>query len=500
MKQTPHRALVIDLEYDRAEVNEPISVDTILDSLSPQVSSFFSFEIWYRSLGDLEPRRLSDYNPILISTKVTSLPALNGLLSQISPDKTVIVGGMLATFAPEALLRDYDNLILSRGECEANLDGILSLFLTEQSPFALKKRIEKAGVSGVSFVREDGSLYSSPIVPCDLSRIEKPLSHRALDETMRRGGLVRLEGSRGCPWNSCAFCCVDTRYGNGLWRPFPISRTLAEMELLAKKGVSTFYFTDEDFIACREHFVALFGAVAEKKRQGLLPAQLRVWGSTSVRTLRSLREWDEKRFVSLARECGIELLFIGVESGCDAQLCRYQKGSTAKEEIEILHWLSSVGISVDAGFILFDAKTSFPEIRENLAFFSESGLEKTTSRLAKAVRVIPKTRLWHEYQKDGLLIGTTDWNELNHPYRFRDDAVAMLYEALCRFERERLDRANAMQAEWRMQGGEETEAALVDHRMEEYEFLRAFLDRFETKPCTREDVARFVSDWERTHP
>ena len=96
--------LIIDLEYPRSEINEPINIDTILDSFDDFVNCHTTFDIWYRTLGDTEPRDPSLYDLILISTKVGSFKILEQMLENFK-GKNVVIGGMLVTFAHKTILQ-----------------------------------------------------------------------------------------------------------------------------------------------------------------------------------------------------------------------------------------------------------------------------------------------------------------------------------------------------------------------------------------------------------
>lgn len=474
------RALIIDLEYTRDEINEPINIDTIMDSFDEYVNQHIVFDIWYKSLGDISPRDPDNYDLILVSTKVSSGPVLTDILNTFQ-GKTLIVGGMIATFAHEELLREHKDIIISLGECECNLNQIMHYCILNNDSRFIKEMLRTDGVSGVAFVERNGNLYSSPIVPFDLQTIHKPLHHRTLTQVLELNGLVRIEGSRGCPWNRCSFCSVAWRYGNGSWRAFPTQRILDEILFLAHAGAKCLYFTDEDFVGNSEHFFSLFGEIKKLKENGTLDKDIRFWGSTSVYTLKRFGEQLFEKFLELSAECGIRLLFLGIESGCDMQLKRYAKGVAKADNLSILHRLAHAGIQVDAGFIMFDAKTTLNEISENLQFCMESGLDRTVSRLAKPLRVIPHTKLHHEYAREQLLSSPLDTSELIYTYHFQDPKIQRLFESLQLIDSVILDKANQIQASIRMKdqySDNNSVEQLVIYRNYEYEFINEFIQRF----------------------
>lgn len=58
---------------------------------------------------------------------------------------------------------------------------------------------------------------------------------------------MRLEGSRGCSWNKCSFCCIGAKYADSNWNGFSIDKIITELVELSEYGFRSPYFTDEDF-------------------------------------------------------------------------------------------------------------------------------------------------------------------------------------------------------------------------------------------------------------
>ena len=494
------RILLIDLEYSRDELNEPINIDTILDSFDGFVTDHAEIHVWYRTLGDFRERSPADYDLILISTKVSSGPMLDELLRQFG-GKPVIVGGMLATYAFEAILEKYPSLVLSLGECECNLNGLVKCFLREGSMERVKEMIPQLSISGVAYVNGNGQLAVVPIRPCDLSEIKKPLRHRSLREVISRNGLVRIEGSRGCPWNHCTFCSVSWKYGGANWRAFPIRRTIDELVFLSDSGVACAYFTDEDFVGSSEHFLSLFSQMAELMDRRIIRPDLCVWGSTSVYTLSRFTDGEFAEFIALSKKCNIQVLFLGIESGCSTQLKRFNKGVSKEDNLQMLKLLRSHGIHVDAGFILFDAETTLEEVEENLEFCKASGLDRSLSRLSKPLRVIPHTPICRAYRQKNLLAGELDVSELTYGYRFRDEKVQTLYDCLAVIDKHTLKKANALQAELRMSGNYDSETiaeALAECRRNSFNFIDDFLRLFLHAPLDEDKLKRLMENYAMT--
>ena len=82
-------------------------------------------------------------------------------------------------------------------------------------------------------------------------------------------GIVRLEGSRGCSWNKCSFCCVNAKYANPAWRVFSIDKIINELIEISDMGFHAPYFTDEDFFGQEYDRAIEFGErIIQLKTQG----------------------------------------------------------------------------------------------------------------------------------------------------------------------------------------------------------------------------------------
>lgn len=487
--------LLIDMEYARSELNEPINIDVIIDSFDSFVIDHSEIDVWYRSMGDCEERTNKNYDLVLISSKVSSGAALEELICRFY-SKPIIIGGMLATYAHEYLLKKYPEVILSLGECECNLNAIVASFIRFGNFDEVKKSFPRSGCSGVAWIDSSGKIELLPIAAYDISKTKKPLSHRTLSTIIRKNGLVRIEGSRGCPWNRCSFCSVSWKYGGANWRAFPVDRTMAEIKLLSDNGSRCIYFTDEDFVGCSDYFLSLLSEVSSLMDARRISPEIQIWGSTSVYTLSHFSDDEFKRFIALSKKCNIQVLFLGIESGCMAQLKRYNKGVSSEDNLRILKSLSENGIIVDAGFIMFDAETNLAEIRENLEFCKLSGLDKSLSRLAKPLRIIPHTNLYMSYRKQGFLKDDFDFSELIYDYRFQDEKVEMLFKSLSVFDAIVLQNANSLQAELRMSGdytSNRIASALTEYRRIYFDFIEEFANTFSSEPldiCFSEAIIR----------
>ena len=124
----------------------------------------------------------------------------------------------------------------------------------------------------------------------------------------------------GCSHNRCAFCDMydDKRF---TMRPMEEIREDFEMARQRYRRVERIFLADGDALMRKtDDLVQILGLVG-----GLFPECERVTCYASPGSLQVKREDD----LRLLREMGLRMVYMGLESGCDAVLERMQKGHTA---------------------------------------------------------------------------------------------------------------------------------------------------------------------------
>lgn len=476
-----YNVLFVDMGYVRKELNEPINVDVILQNIEDSLIKNISIDINYKIFEDdiLENKvDIKIYDLILISSKLTSTYEMLDIMEK-NREIPIIVGGVIATYAFEFICKS-ENIICSLGESEANLNELLKICMENSNCMSvIKHEIKNRRLCGIYFI-DNRKPFFSAIKTIDLGKNQLPLRHSTVDLIAKRGGLVRVEGSRGCPWNNCSFCSMKWKYGGHKWRKFPEEKVIKEIEALSNMGVSTIYFTDEDFIGNYERCKNLFGEILRLKNEGRIN-EVKFWGATSVWTFMKMKD-NLDECLMLLKLVGVEVLFIGIESGCNNQLIRYKKGVTAENNAFILRKIIEYDFKFDIGFIMFDAETSIAEIKENMRFIYDNKLNAIVSRLAKPLRVIPFTDLCKVYEEKEYLIGDLDIDELNYQYEFRDKEVEKLYKSLMHITNKIIDRANEIQALIRISNGYiETDSVSIINRIRnlEYDFIMEYIEIYE---------------------
>ncbi|MGH1461745.1 MAG: radical SAM protein [Neptuniibacter sp.] len=146
-----------------------------------------------------------------------------------------------------------------------------------------------------------------------------------------------LQVSNGCSWNECAFCEMYTA-PQKTFRPKPQREIEEELQRCASalRGVRRVFLADGDAMALSTKRL-LDILLAIKK---YLPSVSRVSSYCLPRNLKN-KSVDE---LSELKELGLQLFYIGAESGNDTILDAVDKGETFKSTIAALHKIKQAGI------------------------------------------------------------------------------------------------------------------------------------------------------------
>ncbi|HEX6163378.1 MAG TPA: radical SAM protein [Vicinamibacterales bacterium] len=229
-------------------------------------------------------------------------------------------------------------------------------------------------------------------------------------------------GSRGCPWN-CSFCSIRPFYedqGGALRRLRKPERVVDEMlELSETRGVTTFLFQDDDFLAtgrrAREWAGTIADLIVSRGYGGRLAFKM------SCRS-------DEVEEASLRRLMagGLTHVYMGVESGDDTGLANMNKKIRPETHLRAGEILKRLGLSFDFGFMLMDPWSTFESIRNNITF-----LERFVGdgwSVAPFCRMLPYagTPVRQQLSAAGRLGGTV----FEPDYSFLDPKLDLFYDWL----------------------------------------------------------------------
>ena len=279
------------------------------------------------------------------------------------------------------------------------------------------------GLDGIAYRTADGRPHSNALRAPVADLDELPLPDRSsIAYETHPFPTASILGSRGCPWN-CSFCSIRPFYenqGGALRRLRNPERVVDEMiHLFEMRGVSTFLFQDDDFLAIgrrgREWGVSIADSIVRRGYGNRLAFKM------SCRS-------DEIEEESLARLMagGLTHVYMGVESGDEIGLSNMNKKIRPETHLRAGRILKSAGLSFDFGFMMMDPWSTFDSIRNNIAFLQEFVGDGWS--VAPFCRMLPYagTPVRRQLEADGRLLGSP----FDPDYKFLDPKLDIFYDWL----------------------------------------------------------------------
>jgi hypothetical protein len=305
----------------------------------PQKLSFFKHL-------DKEISAIIEWQPDLLGFSVisdTQLPAALALAAyfrQRLPGARIIMGGPAITYRRSLLPSQHWLASVIDSFCAGEGEPMLAGLPGNHSFSACANSISWGPDKKVHF----GSSRLH-----DMSCSIKPdFSVLPLDDYLTPHLVMPVETARGCPWGRCAFCIHPVRAATGrpLYRCKPLAIVAREIKALFARGCRHFFIVDEAIPPPRLRELAnLFAA---------LPQPVSWIGYMR------LDAGHTKETFHKARAAGCRKLFIGVETGSDRILSRFNKGVDAARARRVL--LDVAAADLAAHFFLM---TGFPEENES---------------------------------------------------------------------------------------------------------------------------------------
>lgn len=420
------KVLLVDLGSHRKEFNEPIGIECIETYVTRRLGNiFFDSDIY----PNFDKNKIADYDILGISLNVGTLDIFDDIYNFIKKNNLnipIIVGNTIPTYGFKELLEKYNDILCVRGEGEEAFLQLINLFLKEKNftPSKLKN------IHNISFW-EKGGVFCNKIVPINLEKESKLIRKKKFINLIKsNNGIARIEGSRGCHWGKCHFCCINAKYGNSSWRAYNVEKIIAELIDLSKEGISSLYFTDEDFFGQNyNRIVELSEQILYCKSKNIIAKDINFFISILTNDVVNSNGYLAlKKF----KEAGLREVFIGLESGESEQIRRYNKKANIDNNKLALTKLKELDIQVDIGFIFFDPYLKFDALYKNMEYLDSIESDKYDSSSFKRLRIQPYTQAVDDY-KDAITAGL-DLNNLEYPYKFIDHNVESTYKMFSEWE------------------------------------------------------------------
>jgi len=279
------------------------------------------------------------------------------------PEAHITIGGVFPTAADMLVMNDcpyFDSIV--RGEGEAAIVDLATRIATGA---------ELDDLLGLTF-RKNGQVLRTANRPriADLDTLKFP-ARRDLEYILNSGtealASAYLVASRGC-YAACTFCSIHQIYGDHLVKRRSPESIVAEMETIVQRfGLHRFSFVDDLFITPSPQgirWVEDFCKVIEQRG-----VHVNFYAEMRADTV-------DPVLIDKLRKAGLHRLFIGMESGVDSVLKRWDKGTTVEENDRAVNILRGLGMpphAINFGYIMFDPEMTLDELKQQYRWLRDTG-------------------------------------------------------------------------------------------------------------------------------
>jgi anaerobic magnesium-protoporphyrin IX monomethyl ester cyclase len=339
-------------------------------------------------------------NPKIIGISVPTIPNLPGTFDLVKNLRNcgysghICFGGHVATFSCRDILetmQDVDTIVRGEGELT-----FLKLLQTIESGEPLTK------VDGIAFKNgKDVIINPARELIHNIDDLPFPSRDILAEIIDNNPELARasIAAGRGC-YGKCTFCSVRAFYelsaGPKIRLRSP-ENVVDEIEYLVKRyNISEISFVDDNFIGP--------GKIGQKRASGIAEEILNRKLNITFTLYCRVNDINEFLF-KLLKKAGLVRVFVGIESGVQTVLNRFNKGVTVEQNSEAINLLRRLGIAWDAGFILYDPSTTFEELKENIKFIRKTTLYRypAATLLLNGLTVYPGTPIEQILKDEGRL-------------------------------------------------------------------------------------------------
>lgn len=279
----------------------------------------------------------------LIIEKIQSITNLKTL---------IVVGNIIPSLNKIEYLKLYKNIIVSFGEGEQSFIDLIDFILNKK---------ELSEVRGIAYLDNTGNLKNNGYSYVDMDKLPFPALD-TIEKLVKYKGALTIETSRGCNYSKCYFC--PREHKGPQWRGLSVDKMVEYFNIIYDISKNFhippfIYIADEEFIGQLPHKLELERIIkfCTKVENSEIDVKFDISARVdSIYKPDDTRENNiEKLYMWLhLKKIGLHRLFLGVESGCDEQLVRFNKGTSAIQNKIALQLITALGINIRIGYITFD--------------------------------------------------------------------------------------------------------------------------------------------------
>lgn len=268
---------------------------------------------------------------------------------------------------------------------------------------------------------------------------------------VKKGECAPILGSKGC-WGNCAFCYAG-RFFPG-YRGREVRDIVDEMEQRLAEGFKKVYFVDPCFFPPGKQAGIYAAGLAREilKRRCRIPFGLECRAdSVSPDTIDPLVE------------AGLTEVFLGVESGAQSALDRFNKRITVEQNERAIALIRDRKIKLSTGFIMFDPEVTLAELEENLKFLRRNCLIRFATNAAQLlshkVFLYAGTPMYKRYVQKLNLNGRSPYF-IDYP--FNDQKIQAIYSTMEEEAQKVFNKFRGMDIDNPVEGSQEKAEELSD--------------------------------------
>ena len=385
--------LKILLVYLRSEqfysILNPLSIEALIGhiegSFEGQVVIDYEDIISERDIDALyESVKANAYDIIGFSIMPYTSELYIKILQKISfsSDALIVLGNQLATYVPFYLLNESikhingNRVLAVKGEGEEILEEIIRYLMIKENHSSLDDDILET-IPNLVYIDSTGEYKATSEKIMSLKKLIYPPKYIIYNKPF-----IQMQLSRGCYWGNCIYCTRKSFRMGANWESFPIERIKEDLfKVIVSMKINIIEFCDDEFFGGRnEDSISRAYIIAEyinelcaKYHKSI---RFRLFTRPDFIFSANNLEWNEKvkQLLIRLKEIGLTRIYIGIESGSDTQLSRYNRGVTKEIIRNALLTLEEIGIKYDGGYILFDKSLSLQEMLESIEFYESTNL------------------------------------------------------------------------------------------------------------------------------
>jgi len=338
-----HRVKVFDLNRRRGNVRR--AVQKILSDFRPDVLGLSAMTFMYDSAR-----------------------AIAWMAKQQRPDIVTVLGGYHASMLYREIAESWDRRLFDwivRGEGDRAIAEIVEVLAGKRGA---------SSVTGASYRDGEDFHHNEPRALQRLDTLPLPArSKRAyIGAHLGMWPADVMETSRGCTM-ACNFCSISTMYGRS-HRFFPIDYVLADLRQMARRFAKEVFCADDNITNDLARFEELLDAMIANRPK--LRVDIRI---TTQATCTGVAR--SQRLVDKMAKAGISKVFLGIENVSSKTLLDIKKGDIVELAQTAVRRLHQAGIICIGGCITGFPHDDIDDIRENLTFFRQLGVDHTIAQI-----------------------------------------------------------------------------------------------------------------------